>query len=189
MTLARRFATLAAALSAMCLLVTAPPAAGRTKLELAIAALSGRVLTEPELNKIYSGRTWHWKTGAAYFKPNQRFVAWVKGGAETTYAEGSWSVSNNGQMCIRATWHSLSADTKTFTCYVHRTGDAIYQREVPRGNWYLFSHIPPRAGDEIRRIENGDHVSAAYAKAKRYVIKHRRANTRHTPRRGSKNPR
>ncbi len=111
----------------------------------------------------------------------REFEAWVNGGAETTYAEGSWSVSNNGQLCIRATWHSLSGDMKTFTCYVHRRGNVIYQRELPRGSWYVFGHIPAQPGDEITKLEQGDHVSTEYLSAKRYVIRNSRTEHRRAP--------
>lgn len=171
----RRIAEIAAAFGALCLIAATPMPSAKSKEPIAAAAMSGRVLTDTELLGIFSDRTWYWKDGAAYFQQNRRFKAWVNAGAETTYGAGSWSVSNNGQLCIRATWYSLSGNTKTFTCYDHRIGSAIYQRELPRGHWYLFSHIPPRAGDEIKKLAKGDHVSAEYLRARRYVIKNRKA--------------
>lgn len=169
----RTFAAIGTALGAMCL-AAAAPSADKAQEKVVAAAMSGPVLTKAELHKIYSGRTWYWKDGAAYFRPNQRFEAWVKTGPQTTYGEGSWSVANTGQLCIRATWHSLSGNTKTFICYVHRIRNAIYQRELPRGRWYLFGHIPPQRGDEINKLEQGDHISAEYLRAKRYVTRHLR---------------
>lgn len=185
----RRIAAVGMALSALSFIAAAPAPPPKTKVEIAIAALSGRILTAFELVKIYSGRTWYWSDGAAYFRPDRQFRAWLKGGVETTYGEGSWSVANNGQLCIRANWHSLSGTTKSFTCYVHRTSDAIYQRALPRGSWYLFSHIPPKSGDEITKLERGDHVSAEYLRAKRYVIRNLRSRRRPAPKSSTSGPR
>jgi hypothetical protein len=145
-----------------------PPA--QTKLETAVVAMSGRIMTKAELTKIYSGKTWHWPGGEAYFNPNQRFNAWAKTGLKTTYGEGFWSAANNGQLCISAAWHSLSGNTNAFTCYIHRIGSAIYQRELPHGSWYLFSHLPPQPADEIYTLEPGDHITDEYLRARKYVL-------------------
>ena len=131
----------------------------------AVRAMSGGVLSRAELYPIYAGKTWHWKDGAAYFaEPGQKFEAWLRKADEPSYADGSWSVSDNGQLCIRATWHSPKQSTDTFTCYVHRRSNAIYPQELPAGQWYLFGHIPAQPGDEIEKITPGDEVSAEYLK-------------------------
>jgi hypothetical protein len=67
---------------------------------------------------------------------------------------------------------------------VHRIGSAIYQRELPRGSWYLFSHLPPKPDDEIYRLESGDHVTDEYLRAKQYVME--RLPTRGEPARNPK---
>lgn len=185
----KKIAAVGAAFVAIALMGAAPAPPAKTNVEIAIAALSGRVLTAYELLKIYSDRTWHWSDGAIYFRPDRRFEAWLKHGVETSYGEGSWSVANNGQLCIRANWHSLSGTTKSFTCYVHRTSDAFYQRALPRGTWYLFSHIPPKSGDEITKLERGDHVSAEYLRARQYVIKNQRSRHRSVPKPAKPGPR
>ncbi len=169
----RRIAAAGASLFALFLMAAAPVAAPPSSDQIAATAMSGRVLTLSELDAIYSGRTWYWKNGAAYFRPNRRFQAWVKEGSDLSYGEGSWSVSSNGQLCIRAIWAAVSGNTDAFTCYVHRASAGIYQRELPRGSWYLFSHTPPQPGDEIQKLERGDHISADFLRAKRYVARNR----------------
>ena len=177
----RRVAAVGAAFVATCFLATSPAPSGTATQDVAATAAAGRVLTKSELRALFSGRTWYWKDGAAYFRSNRMFEAWVKGGAETTYGEGSWTVDDDGQLCIRAIWHSLSEDTKAFTCYVHRINKAIYQRELPRGSWYLFSHIPVQPGDEASKLEQGDHVTSEYLRAKRYVIRNMRGERARVP--------
>lgn len=181
MTSSRPAAAAGVAFVATCLLAASPAPPATATEDVAAIAAAGRVLTRFELRKLYSDQTWYWKDGAAYFRPNQMFEAWVKGGAETTYGEGTWSVNDDGQICIRATWHTLSEDTTAFTCYVHRVNNGVYQRELPRGSWYLFGHIPVRAGDEASRLEPGDHVSSEYQRAKRYVTKNARVGRGSVP--------
>lgn len=175
-------AALGMILCAQPVIAAAPARSASAKNPVATAALSGRVLTKRELWKIYSDRTWHWKNGAAYFKPSQLFQAWSQNGADVSYAVGSWSVSNNGQLCIRATWHFVSGRKNIFTCYVHRIKKAIYQRELPRGSWYLFGHTPPRPGDEMSKLERGDHIASEYLKIKQYVIR----SARTAPKQGTR---
>jgi hypothetical protein len=153
--------------------------------EIGAAAAKGRVLTVKELNSIYEGRSWRWTDGAGYFgAPNRVFTAWLNKGAKATYADGSWSVSDQGRLCYRATWHALTAKSMAFnntasTCFEHRTDDKIiYQRMSPKGKWYVFSHIPALPADEVQKLQPGDHVSEDYKTNKRYVAEHARRQKR-----------
>jgi len=181
MNLVKKVAAIGTAFVAMCFIAAAPAPSRAATDDVAATAMSGRVLTGFELRKLFSGHTWYWKDGAAYFQANGMFKAWVKGGAETTYGEGSWSANDDGQLCIRARWHSLSEDTNAFNCYIHRINEAIYQRELPRGSWYLFSHVPVRAGDEAGKLEQGDHVTTEYLRARRYVTRNARTERGRVP--------
>ena len=66
------------------------------------------------------------------------------------------------------------------TCFDHHVDDdAIYQRRLPAGSWYVFSHTPKQPEDEMLKLESGDQVSADYQKNKQFVTD----NSRHRKRR------
>lgn len=122
-----------------------------------------RPLTTDELHDIYAGRTWQWKDGAGYFDPaGRRFTAFVKGSGDGSYAEGRWFLTNPGRFCFRATWFTADGSAEAVTCFEHRTdGRAISQRRLPGGDWYVFSHLPPRRGDEILKLKPGNRLSGS----------------------------
>jgi hypothetical protein len=134
----------------------------------------GRALFATELSSIYENRTWPWENGAGYFSAaNHRFIAWLD--IDRTYAEGSWSVNDNGRLCYSAIWYGVwgHSDTK-LACFEHRTEDKnIYKRAVPEGKWYIFSHLPAQPGDEIKKLRLGDQVSENYQKNKTYLAEHK----------------
>jgi uncharacterized protein DUF995 len=141
--------------------------------EIAAAATKGRPLTAKELDSIYNDRTWPWPDSAGYFRPNKIFTAWVHKGAKASYGEGSWFVSDQGRLCFRATWHTLTGQGTKLACTEHRTDDKnIYQRPLPNGKWYIFSHLPALPDDDIQKLQPGDHVSENYQANKRYVTEH-----------------
>ena len=152
----------------------------RSELQLAAEAARARALSAKELSSIYDNRSWRWNDGAAHFKAgNRAFIAWVHKGSKATYADGSWSVDDRGHLCFRATWHGVGGQATTSTCFEHRTDDKnIYQRKLPNGKWYVFSHIPQQPDDEIHKIEPGDRVSSEYRINKTYVGKHARSKKR-----------
>jgi hypothetical protein len=143
-------------------------------------AANGQPLTGKELDSIYQDRTWHWDDGAAYFRAAKRvFMASVGKGAEATYAEGEWSVNDQGRLCFSATWHSRQGKGPSTICFEHRKDDKnIYQRRLPHGQWYVFSHLPALPTDAIQKLEPGDHVSESYQKNRRYVAEHSRRRKR-----------
>jgi hypothetical protein len=147
--------------------------------QLATAAKQGHPLTAKELNSMYEGHTWRWKDGAAYFDSKDKgFKAWVGDGAEASYADGSWSANDQGRLCFRATWYVTRGHERSTTCLELRADDKnIYQRKLPRGDWYVFSHLPALPDDEIQKLQSGDNVSESYLKNKRYVTAHAGAGT------------
>lgn len=132
-----------------------------------------RPLTTNELLKIYSNRSWMWKDGAGYFRVSGRqFTAWTKNGKDASYALGRWFLTDPGRACFRATWHAASGNAEALTCFEHRTdGATISQRRLPDGEWYVFSHKPPQAGDEILKLKLGDRVAPRYEQNKRRLSK------------------
>jgi hypothetical protein len=134
-------------------------------------AAKARPLTAKELASMYEGRTWLWDDGAAYFAaPNRAFIAWAGNGAKATYAEGSWSVSDQGRLCSNATWHGRQGNGQSTICWETRSDEkTIYQRKLPDGKWYILSHLPALVDDGIQKLQPGDHVSEDYQKNKRYI--------------------
>ncbi|WP_171892224.1 DUF995 domain-containing protein [Mesorhizobium erdmanii] len=139
--------------------------------ESASAAERARVLTTNELHSLYGNRSWMWKDGAAYFKVSKReFTSSVNSGLKASYADGVWFLTDQGRLCFRATWTAVGGSSISLKCFEHRTdGKNIYQRKVPDGTWYVFSHRPIARDDEITKLKVGDHVSARYRRNKRFV--------------------
>jgi Protein of unknown function (DUF995) len=134
-------------------------------------AAKARYLTAKELTSTYEGHTWQWDDGAAYFAPNRTFIAWANNGIQAAYADGSWSVSDQGRLCSNATWHGRGGNGQSTMCWEARIDEkTIYQRKLPAGKWYILAHFPARADDGIQKLEPGDHVSAGYQRNKRSVV-------------------
>jgi hypothetical protein len=104
---------------------------------------------------------------------NHRFIAWLD--TDKTYAEGSWSVNDNGRLCFDATWYGVEGHgDATRACFEHRTEDKnINKRALPDGKWFIFSHLPAQPGDEIKSLQLGDQVSENYQKNKAYLAEHK----------------
>jgi hypothetical protein len=135
-------------------------------------AAKARYLTAKELTSMYAGQTWQWdNNGAAYFAPNRTLIAWANNGIKAAYADGSWSVSDQGRFCSNTTWHGRAGNAQSATCWETRIDEkTIYQRKLPDGKWYILAHFPARTDDGIQKLEPGDHVSGSYQRNKRYVV-------------------
>jgi hypothetical protein len=161
--------------------IAQPLSQARAEDQIVAAANSARPLKKDNLETLFANRTWHWPDGAGYFAapPDRKFTAWVNSGAKASYAEGSWSATDEGRLCFVAIWHAITGSKKARTCFDHRSDDnAIYQRKLPTGSWYVFSHVPKQPEDEVQKLESGDQVSSAYHKNERFVAdnsRHRRA--------------
>lgn len=153
----------------------AAPAADKA---VTAAAENAHQLTVAEVFHLFGNRTWLWPDGAGYFQVSKRqFTSWVKKGADASYAEGVWFLPGDGELCFRATWHAVSGSNNATTCFEQRTdGRRIYQRRLPDGDWYVFSHRPVRRDDEVRKLIPGDAVATGYERNKAYVTEKTGAN-------------
>ena len=131
-------------------------------------AAESRSLTTGELYDIYANRTWIWEDGAGYFEvAGRRFTAFTKSGRKGSYADGRWFLTNPGRVCFRATWFAADGNAEAVTCFEHKTdGNTISQRRLPDGEWYVFSHLPPKRGDEILKLKAGNRVATSFERNK-----------------------
>ena len=120
------------------------------------------------LMALYSGKTWLWKDGAAYFAPDGRFKAWSRAGGKLTEGFGTWDIRSDGGMCFTATWGAVAAKSvqaagkPVETCFAHAArGTAIAQMKLPNGPWYSFRRSPPRRTDEFFKLVPGDRTRVA----------------------------
>ena len=125
-------------------------------------------LAPSAVSRLYAGKTWKWKDGAAYFAADGRFKAWSRSGRELTEGLGTWTVREDGVMCFTATWATIPArpqqgsNPEVETCFSHQArGNAIAQMKWPDGPWYFFRRSPPRKTDELFKLRAGDHTRLA----------------------------
>jgi hypothetical protein len=121
-----------------------------------------RVMTALELHDLYRDKTWQWSDGAGRFQEEGRiFRAWSGNGANASWAEGRWTLTNDGQLCLRAIWHSPGGSSPKKTCFRHKLHDGtVYQKKEPSGAWYVFKHAAPDKDDEYVKLVEQDTVSA-----------------------------
>ncbi|WP_331372401.1 DUF995 domain-containing protein [Sinorhizobium chiapasense] len=133
----------------MALLLSQSPASAEV-----VIPEKARVMTGAELYMIFRDKTWKWENGAGRMEDEGRvFRAWAQSETGATWAEGRWSVTDNGQLCLKAVWHGQSATARDKTCFTHRIPDGkIYQKREPAGDWYVFRHAKPTADDEFNRL-------------------------------------
>lgn len=129
-------------------------------------------LTAGELYTLYADKTWTWDTGGGRFiGDGRRMVAWVNDKGMQSLAEGSWSVDDNGQFCMRGLWSNKAGSARASTCFGHRkVGATIYQRRQPSGHWYVFKHARPRSGDEFNKLVASDTVSKKASDLKQVLM-------------------
>lgn len=118
-------------------------------------------LSNAEIYRLYSYKSWLWRDGAGYFAvPKRQFKAWSGTGNKATFAEGIWFITEPGKLCFRANWYHKNSVSPATTCFSHRQKDGvIYQKREPQGEWYIFKHSPTQKNDEIRKLRRGDYVS------------------------------
>jgi hypothetical protein len=130
---------------------------------------SARPMTASELLLIYDGKSWKWENGAGFMRAKGRqLVAWSGNGGKFTYAQGRWSVANDGSLCFNAIWHGKQGVQKGAvpkrTCFKHMVDNGtIYQRKNTDGSWYIFKHRKPVLGDEFNKVVAKDLASARIA--------------------------
>ncbi|MDX3975776.1 DUF995 domain-containing protein [Shinella sp.] len=174
-----RFLSINAALSVL-LLASNASAASKLKVydEMAQLAASASPMKADALARLYSGRTWKWKTGGGFFFAEKnrgwllpadwkRFAAWSRQGRKWSYGEGSWYTTDGGKLCLNAVWVDKDWRSNVLTCFLHREKDGvIYQKRSVGGKWYVFSHNPARQDDEYRKLVTVDLVSDELARMK-----------------------
>lgn len=124
-----------------------------------------------ELQLFYADRTWNWDDGAAYFAQDRRMRAWTSTPDAASVAEGTWHLSNDGEMCMNLVWRSTTYAPKPIrTCFSHRVRNGIVeQRKEPDGQWYSFRHASGDPADELKKIQAGDTRGADFEKIQKLV--------------------
>ncbi|PBB93832.1 hypothetical protein CK215_04835 [Mesorhizobium sp. WSM3864] len=135
------------------------------------AAQAGTTPTAFELQLFYADRTWNWEDGAAYFAQDRRMRAWTSKPGSTSFAEGTWHLSNDGKMCMELVWRSTAYTAQPIrTCFSHRVlNGTVQQRRDPDGRWYSFRHASDNSADELKKIQAGDTRSVDFEKARKLV--------------------
>lgn len=139
-----------------------PSAAGAAVSDAEASLPPGTVpMAASELFLLYHDKSWQWADGAGRMdSADRRFTAWVDGEKGKSWAEGKWLVTDSGQMCLKADWHSVEGIFPGKTCFAHRIGDGtIYQKQEPDGAWYVFRHVDGRADDEAKKLVSADLVT------------------------------
>ena len=116
------------------------------------------------VTRIYGGKSWLWKDGAGFFRPDGRFFAWSRQGGVPSYATGLWSATKEGELCFSGTWRSTRGAAYATTCFMHRkSGATVYQiKETKKAEWYIFKHESVQPGDEYSKVVDGDTTHANF---------------------------
>jgi len=128
--------------------------------------VDARPMTGVELYMLYRDKSWKWDDGAGRLDDQGRvFTAWSGSGESEFRARGRWIVTDKGQLCLKADWHTPTGTYPDKTCFSHRIVDrTIYQKKEPSGDWYVFRHAVPSEGDEFRKLVREDLVSSRLAR-------------------------
>lgn len=174
-----RFVFINTALSALLLAGNATAASKPKPVdETAMLAAAASPMKADALVRLYAGRTWKWKTGGGFFFADaskgwfvpadwKQFAAWSRQGHKWSYGEGSWYATNGGKLCLHALWTDEKWRSTARTCFLHREKNGvIYQKRSIGGRWYVFSHNPAQANDEVSKLLEGDRVSKELARMK-----------------------
>jgi len=127
------------------------------------SAASDLPLSQRDLRATYSGKSWFWKKGVAYFDKNGRFYAWAGSDSKPAYVKGTWGAYKNGKICFSGNWRSTDGDGFEVTCFWHKYGNGeILQRREPDGKWYTFKNARRKKDGEYYKLVSGNHVSAKW---------------------------
>jgi hypothetical protein len=127
-----------------------------------------RPMTGVELYQLYRDKSWAWSDGAGRFDDEaRRFTARTGAGGTTAWAQGRWTVTDDGNLCLNAEWHTVSGVHANKTCFSHkRDGETIYQKKEPSGAWYVFKHAKQAESDEFKKLVTDNLVSPDLATIK-----------------------
>jgi hypothetical protein len=114
---------------------------------------------------MFSGKTWRWSVGGAYFAPDSSFKAAIgEVGASPSVIRGTWRVGDGGELCLKARWGEQASASEEETCFYHWEHEgSILQKKASSGSWYTFRSSPPKEDDEVTKLSPGDHVSTSTA--------------------------
>lgn len=119
--------------------------------------------TIKQLHTLYSGKTWQWQDGAAYFRPDGGFIAYSGQGTKAAFVKGGWGAYKDGRLCFWGTWKSAEGGSRKATCFRHAVkGAAVYQQK-PNGEWYVFKNANAAKADEANKLAAGDLASSPVA--------------------------
>jgi UDPglucose 6-dehydrogenase len=113
------------------------------------ARAAERSLTKKEIVDLYEGKSWFWEKGIAFFAAKGQFNAFSDEGGDRSTVAGDWEALDDGRMCFSGVWTAKSWRRFARTCFTHKIKDGqIYQRRMPKGEWYIFRHEPSQEGDQ-----------------------------------------
>ena len=113
------------------------------------APATERNLTKKEILDLYEGKSWFWEKGIAFFAAKGQFSAFSEQGNDRSTVAGDWEALDDGGMCFSGVWTAKSWRRFARTCFAHKIKDGqIYQRRLPKGEWYVFRHEPSQEGDQ-----------------------------------------
>jgi UDPglucose 6-dehydrogenase len=119
------------------------------------APASERALTKKEVVDLYEGKSWLWEKGVGFFATKSQFNAFSGEGKDRSTAAGSWEALDDGRLCFSGVWTTKAWRRFARTCFAHKIKDGqIYQRRLPKGEWYIFRHDPEQEGDQ--KLVTGD---------------------------------
>jgi hypothetical protein len=121
------------------------------------APASERTLTKKEVVDLYEGKSWLWEKGpgVGFFATKGQFNAFSGEGKDRSTVAGSWEALDNGRLCFSGVWTTKAWRRFARTCFAHKIKDGhIYQRRLPKGEWYIFRRDPEQEGDQ--RLVTGD---------------------------------
>ena len=123
--------------------------------QVAGAPASECALSKKEITEIYEGKSWFWEKGVAFFAAKGQFNAFSQEGKARSTVAGDWETFDDGRMCFSGLWTASSWRRFVRTCFAHKIKDGqIYQRRLPKGEWYVFRHEPAQAEDQ--KLVSGD---------------------------------
>lgn len=133
-----------------------------------VPSADARPMTGVELYLLYRNKTWTWSDGAGRFDDqDRRFTARTGTGDTTAWAQGRWTATDDGRLCLNAEWHTVSGVHANKTCFRHKRDHAtIYQKKEPSGTWYVFKHAVPAQTDEFKKLVAENLVSPDLASIK-----------------------
>ena len=87
-------------------------------------------------------------------RPGGQAIQLLTGKTRSTVA-GDWEALDDGRLCFAGVWTAKSGRRFARTCFAHKLKDGhIYQRRLPKGEWYVFRHDPEQEGDQ--KLVTGD---------------------------------